>query len=238
VDSKVTLVGYLDAHDAVDDTMRAEHLARHARHLRSHVDSLAAKDYWSQFSNAPEFVIMFVPGDGPLNAALEADPSLLEYAFTKRVHILGPMSFVPTLRTIAYAWQQASLADNAREVFDLGQELYKRLGVFGGHMGKLGRSLTSAVKTYNESVGSLERNVLSAARKLNDLQVTGEKLEPVDGVEESVRPLAQSELVDSDDASRIVTLAPSTAGGELDRLEDYGIHGGAGDLFEDWRTGS
>ncbi|MBV9486392.1 MAG: DNA recombination protein RmuC [Frankiaceae bacterium] len=233
VDSKVTLVAYLDAHEASDDSIRAEHLTRHARHLKQHVDGLAAKAYWSQFSATPEFVIMFVPGDGPLNAALEQDPTLLEYAISKRVHILGPMSLVPTLRAIAYSWQQQALADNAREVFDLGREMYKRLGVFGGHMDKLGRSLASAVKTYNDSVGSLERNVLSSARKFTDLEFTIETIESPPPIEEPVRQLAAGELIDGAERARPVVSLPvgeaMTADDgprqlDLDgRMEDYGI---------------
>ena len=123
--------------------------------------TLAAKAYWEQLSPSPEFVVLFVPGDAFLAAALDRDPALLEDAFRKRVHIATPTTLISVLRTVAYAWQQEALADNAREVFDLGQELYKRLGTLGGHMDKLGRSLTSAVKTYNDTVGSLETKVLS-----------------------------------------------------------------------------
>jgi DNA recombination protein RmuC len=246
VDSKVTLVGYLDAHEADDEAQRAEHLARHARHLRQHVDALAAKSYWSQFAAAPEFVIMFVPGDGPLNAALEQEPTLLEYAMARRVQILGPMSLVPTLRAIAYAWQQQALADNAREVFDLGREMYKRLGVMGDHMDKLGRSLTGAVKAYNGTVGSLEKNVLVTARKLNALKVVDAQLDAPKPVEEPVRPLGAPELVASaEEARHVVVLSPADApapadlpGIGLDRdFDDYGIEP-VRDSERDRRTGS
>jgi DNA recombination protein RmuC len=236
VDAKVTLVGYLDAHDAPDEAARAEHLARHARHLRTHVDSLAAKNYSAQFSNTPEFVIMFVPGDGPLNAALETDPTLLEYAISKRVHILGPMAFVPTLRTIAYAWQQAALADNAREVFDLGRELHKRLSTLGGHMEKLGRSLTRSVNDYNATVGSLESQVMSTARKLHDMKVTDENLPELTGLEDTVRPLTKPELLESAEAARAIRPI-GTAGHELDRADDYGINVRI-ETERDRRTGS
>jgi DNA recombination protein RmuC len=230
VDSKVTLVAYLDAHEAPDETSRAEHLARHARHLKQHVDTLHSKAYWSQFSATPEFVIMFVPGDGPLNAALEQDPTLLEYAIDKGVHILGPMALVPTLRAIAYAWQQQSLADNAREVFDLGREMYKRLGVMGDHMDKLGRSLTGAVKAYNGTVGSLEKNVLVTARRMNALKGLDADLDAPDAVEEPVRPLGAPELVASAEEGRQVVVLPATDGQEPlgleGRVEDYGIDAG------------
>src|SRR5438270_9295025 len=154
VDSKVTLAAYLEAHDAVDDVVRDERLNAHARHLRTHVDQLAAKTYWSQFSPAPEFVVLFVPGDAFLAAALDRDADLLDYAFGKRVHIASPTTLISMLRTCAYVWQQEALAANAREVFELGRELYKRLGVMGSHMHKLGRSLTSSVESYNKTIGS------------------------------------------------------------------------------------
>jgi DNA recombination protein RmuC len=246
VDSKVTLVAYLDAEEASDETIRSQHLTRHARHLRQHVESLAAKAYWAQFPSSPEFVIMFVPGDGPLKAALEADPGLLEFAFTKRVHILGPSSLVPTLRVIAYAWQQQALADNAREVFDLGRELYGRLGTMGGHVDKLGRSLTRAVNDYNTTVGSLESKVLVTARKLNDLQVIDTDLAEVEGLDASIRPLTKPELVESAAHARAVVVLPAAetdvpadhdAGTGLDgRAEDYGIDAARGE--RDRRTGS
>jgi DNA recombination protein RmuC len=238
VDSKVTLVAYLDAHSATDEATRAEHLTRHARHLRQHVDALAAKAYWGQFSSSPEFVIMFVPGDGPLNAALEHDTGLLEYAFSKRVQILGPMSFVPTLRSIAYAWQQQALADNAREVFELGRELYGRLGTMGGHVDKLGRSLTRAVNDYNTTVGSLESKVMVTARKLNELQVIDADLAEVEGLEATVRPLTKPELVESAEQARSVIVLPAAADEIEDRAEDYGVETGAGPSESSHRTGS
>jgi DNA recombination protein RmuC len=223
VDSKVTLAAYLEAHDATDDDVREQRLVAHAKHLRQHVEQLAAKSYWSQFSPAPEFVVLFVPGDPFLAAALEYDAALLEDAFAKRVHIATPTTLISTLRTMAYAWQQQALADNAREVFELGRELYKRLSVMGGHMSKLGRSLTTSVKTYNDTVGSFERNVLSTARKLNALEVVDGELETPAGVEESVRLLAAPELVSA--AETVVELPTGETGWPVsrDKLEDYGL---------------
>ncbi|HEU5034173.1 MAG TPA: DNA recombination protein RmuC [Mycobacteriales bacterium] len=232
VDSKVTLSAYLEAHDAGDDDVREARLAAHARHLRTHVDQLAAKSYWSQFSPAPEFVVLFVPGDAFLAPALERDPTLLDEAFAKRVHIATPTTLISVLRTCAYAWQQEALAANAREVFDLGRELYKRLGTLGDHVDKLGRSLTSAVKAYNGTVGSLERQVLVTARKLNDLQVVDAELDSPTAVEESVRPLGAAELVTAAEQSRTVVALPAAGAGvdadavevvELDRIDDYGL---------------
>jgi DNA recombination protein RmuC len=223
VDAKVTLAAYLDAYDATDDNIREQRLGAHAKHLRQHVDRLAEKAYWSQFESTPEFVVLFVPGEAFLAPALERDPTLLEEALAKRVHIVTPTSLVSTLRTVAYAWQQQALADNARAVFELGRELYKRLSVMGGHMSKLGSSLTSSVKRYNDTVGSFERNVLSTARKLNALEVVDGDLETPAGVEESVRPLAAPELVSA--ADTVVELPTGDTGwpSQRDRLEDYGL---------------
>jgi len=230
VDSKVTLAAYLEAHDATDDAVREERLHAHARHLRNHVDQLAAKSYWSQFSAAPEFVVLFVPGDAFLAAALDHDPQLLDDAFGKRVHIATPTTLISVLRTCSYAWQQDALAANARDVFELGRELYKRLGVMGGHLSKLGRSLTSTVDNYNKTVGSLEKNVLVTARKLNTLGVVEDELDSPGAVEEPVRPLAAPELVvAAEEAHTVVAIAPAdlaVAGPdavELDRAEDYGL---------------
>jgi len=225
VDSKVTLSAYLEAHDATDEAVREERLAAHARHLRQHVDQLAAKSYWSQFSPAPEFVVLFVPGDAFLAPALDRDPDLLDDAFAKRVHVATPTTLISVLRTCAYAWQQERLAANAQVVFDLGKELYKRLGTFGGHMDKLGRSLESAVNTYNKSVGSLEKQVLVTARKLNDLEFVDDELAITGGIEEPVRPLAAPELVASAEEAQAVVVLPSRAEtGDLD--DSFGLNAG------------
>ena len=225
VDSKVTLAAYLEAHEATDDAVREEKLAAHARHLRNHVDQLAAKSYWSQFSAAPEFVVLFVPGDPLLAAALDRDGELLDYAFNKRIHIATPTTLISVLRTCAYAWQQQALADNARDVFELGRELYKRLGTLGDHMDKLGRSLTGAVKAYNGTVGSLERQVLVTARKLNDLEVVDAELAEPTPIEEPVRPLGAAELVTAAEDARAIVMLPPASGDEtvIDRPEDYGL---------------
>lgn len=224
VDSKVTLAAYLEAHDATDATVRDERLAAHARHLRTHVDQLAAKSYWSQFSPAPEFVVLFVPGDAFLAAALDRDTTLLDDAFAKRVHVATPTTLISVLRTCAYAWQQEALAENAREVFDLGRELYKRLGTLGGHVDKLGRSLTRAVDDYNKTVGSLEGQVLVTARKLHELRVVDTELDELEGVEVAVRPLAKPELVAAAEQARAVVALPSVGGDpDFDNLSDYGL---------------
>jgi DNA recombination protein RmuC len=195
VDSKVSLAAYLEAAEAAGDEVRDARLAAHARHLKEHVDQLAAKSYWSALSPAPEFVVLFIPGEAFLAPALEREPGLLEYAIGRRVHIATPTTLVTMLRTAQYAWQQAALSENARAVFDLGRELYDRLNGLGGHVDAVGRALTNAVTAYNRAVGSLESRVLVTARKLNQLGVTDAELEQARPVEASVRAVAAPELI-------------------------------------------
>src|ERR1700760_3376747 len=141
VDSKVSLAAYLEAVEATDESVREARLEAHTRHVRQHVDQLAAKAYWTALSPAPEFVILFIPGEAFLAPALERDPALLEHALGRKVHIATPTTLVTMLRTAQYAWQQAALAENARAVFDLGRQLYDRISGLGGHVGRLGRTL-------------------------------------------------------------------------------------------------
>jgi DNA recombination protein RmuC len=194
VDSKVSLAAYLEAAEASAQDTREARLGAHARHLREHVDRLAAKAYWAALNPSPEFVILFIPGEAFLAPALEHDPALLEYGMTHKVHIATPTTLVTMLRTAQYAWQQEALSDNARAVFDLGRELYGRIAGLGRQVDGLGKALTTAVSTYNRAVGSLESRVLVSARKLNDLGLVHGELEPPRPVEETVRPLSAPEL--------------------------------------------
>jgi DNA recombination protein RmuC len=198
VDSKVSLAAYLEAAETDDDDVRKARMAAHARHVREHVDRLAAKAYWTALSPSPEFVILFIPGEAFLAPALEHDPGLLEYALGRRVHIATPTTLVTMLRTAQYAWQQAALAENARAVFDLGRELYDRIGGFGRHVDRLGKALTTAVSTYNQAVGSLESRVLVSARKLNEFGVVDAELAAPALVEETPRALSAPELATGD----------------------------------------
>ena len=200
VDSKVSLAAYLEAAESQDEDVRAARMEAHARHLRDHVDRLAGKAYWAALSPSPEFVILFIPGEAFLAPALEHDPGLLEYALARKVHIATPTTLVTMLRTAQYAWQQEALADNARAVFDLGRELYDRIGSLGRHVDRLGRALTTAVTTYNQTVGSLESRVLVTARRLNDLGVVDGDLEPLVPVEQTARALSAPELTAGDPA--------------------------------------
>ena len=202
VDAKVSLSAYLEAAETTDEAMRESRLRAHARHLRAHVDGLAAKDYWAALRPTPEFVVLFVPGEAFLAPALEQDPALLEDAMRKGVIVATPTTLLAMLRTVAYTWQQEALTDNAREVFELGQELYKRLGTLGGHVDKLGRSLRRAVEDYNATVGSLERSVLTQARRLSELKVTDRPLGSPEPVEEVPRALTARELVESAEEHR------------------------------------
>jgi DNA recombination protein RmuC len=178
VDSKVAFAGYLEAMEAKDDTTRTARLRAHARHLRTHIDSLGDKSYYEHFAPSPEFVVCFVPADAFLDAALQQDPALLEHAFDRNVVVATPSTLVALLRTVAYTWRQEALAANAAEVHQLGRELYQRLATMGGHIDKLGRSLNNAVGDYNKTVSSLESRVLVTARKMIDLKV----VEPADAV--------------------------------------------------------
>jgi DNA recombination protein RmuC len=195
VDSKVSLAAYLEAAESADPDHQSSRLESHARHVREHVDRLAAKAYWQAFSPAPEFMVLFIPGEAFLAPALERDPDLLEYAMRKRVHIATPTTLITMLRTAQYAWQQAALSENARAVFELGKELYERLGTMGRNMETMGRSLSRAVESYNRTVGSLETRVLVSARKLNDLGLVETGLDGPSPVEELPRALTSPELL-------------------------------------------
>nr|WP_246090537.1 DNA recombination protein RmuC [Nonomuraea deserti] len=197
VDSKVSLAAYLEAAEASDESLATVRLDAHARHVREHIDRLAAKSYWQGFNPSPEFVVLFIPGEAFLAPALERDPGLLEYAMTRRVHIATPTTLITMLRTAHYAWQQAALSENARAVFELGKELYERLSTLGRNVDSLGRALTRAVEAYNKSVGSLESRVLVTARKLHDLGVVDGDLDSPEMLEGLPRPLASPELLET-----------------------------------------
>jgi DNA recombination protein RmuC len=196
VDAKVPLTAYLDAWETEDEGLRAARLANHARQVREHVTKLAAKAYWRQFDPAPDFVVMFLPDEAFLRAAQEQDSSIGEYAWGSNVIPASPTNLFALLRTIAAIWQQETIAQSAREVHTLGQELYERLATLGGHFAAVGRSLGTAVGHYNKTVASLETRVLVTGRKLADHGVTGE-LPEVDLVEAHPRPVTATELVES-----------------------------------------
>ena len=197
VDAKVTLAAYLEAMDTDDEATQQRRLAAHARHLRAHIDSLASKTYWAAFEPTPEFVVLFVPGDSFLQAALVAEPALLDHAFERNVVIATPTTLIALLRTVAYTWRQEALARNAAQVHAVGRELYDRLATMGDHMSKLGRQLGSAVDSYNRTVGALESRVLVTARRLRDLKVTDDELAAPEQVERTPRLLQAPEYDDA-----------------------------------------
>ncbi len=223
VDSKVTLAAYLEAVDATDEGVKADRMAAHARHLRKHVDDLSAKAYWSQFAPAPEFVVLFVPGEAFLAPALELEPTLLEVAMSKRVIIATPTTLMSLLRTVGYAWQQAALTDNARAVFDLGRELYDRLGRLGDHVDKLGRSISRVVGDYNTAVGSLETRVLVTARRLAELKVVEGELGSPGPVEDATRALSAAPLIEAAAEARAVRPLTLEVVDELEVDPRYGL---------------
>jgi DNA recombination protein RmuC len=202
VDSKVSLAAYLEANAVTDEAGRETRLAAHARHLRAHVDQLGSKAYWSSLPQTPEFVIMFVPGEAFLAPALEQDPGLLEHALARRVHIATPTTLVSMLRTVQYAWQQQALSENARAVFEVGRELYDRLGGMGRHLERVGKSLTAAVSAYNQTVGTLESRVLVSARRLASLGVVDAELPTPAPATETARALSAPELVTAEPVLR------------------------------------
>lgn len=198
VDAKAPLAAYLDAFETSDEAQRLERMADHARQVREHVTKLSAKGYWKQFDPSPDFVVMFLPDESYLRAAHEHDASLQEYAWRSNVVLASPSTLMVLLRTVAITWQQETMAESAREVSDLGRELYKRLATMGAHFSKLGRSLDGAVKSYNETVGSLERQVLPQARRFEQHGIAGIEPPELQPVERQTRTLAAAELVDGE----------------------------------------
>lgn len=183
VDVKTPLDAYLEAIEASTDEIRDAALRRHAQAIGERVRQLGAKSYWAQFERSPDFVILFIPGDQFLTAALAESPSLLEDAIRQDVIIATPTSFVALMKAVAYGWRQTALAENAELIRSLAEDLYRRLGVFAGHLNKLSRNLGNSVDAFNSAVGSLERQVLPGARKFTELGVRPDKpldLETID----------------------------------------------------------
>jgi DNA recombination protein RmuC len=225
VDAKVPFAAYLEAVESSDPDVHADRLSAHARQLRAHVDSLAAKSYWMAFEPSPEFVVLFVPGDPFLEAALRADPGLLEHAFARNVIVATPTTLIALLRTVAYTWRQEALAANAAQVHTLGRELHSRLATMGTHVAKLGRTLDTAVESYNKTVSSLESRVLVTARKLTELKVSDSELPAPGQVERSTRQLQAPELVASA-AEALVALHQTGMTERSDRRADDRPDGG------------
>ena len=196
VDAKVPLAAYLDSIEASDETERAAHLAAHARQVREHMSKLSAKSYYKEFGDTPDYVVMFLPDEGFFRAAWEQDPSLVETGVRSRVHVASPTTLIVLLQSIAYGWQQESVAEDAREIQALGRELYERFGVVGGHLNKIGNSLKGAVGAFNETVGSLEKRLLPTARKLEGYVVSDKELPQLNPVLEQPQTLQAPELAE------------------------------------------
>ena len=185
IDAKVSLNDYQDAFEAEDEDARSFAMARHCNSMKAHIDGLSKKAYWDQFEDAPDYVIMFVPGEHFLSAALEHEPALWDHAFEKKVLLATPTNLVAIARTVAGVWRQEKMAAEAKQIGQLGKEMYDRLAVAGEHLKRMGSGLGSAVGNYNKFVGSFERNVMATGRKFAELNVeTGKKdLEPVAEIE-------------------------------------------------------
>lgn len=192
VDVKTPLDAYLNAIEAGDDATRQQQLERHARNVRTRVRELAAKNYWDQFSRAPDFVVLFIPGEQFLSSALDFDRELLEDALEQKIILATPTTLVALLRAVAYGWRQEQLTENAEKIRAGGEALYKRLATFSEHLSRLGRSLDSTVSHFNKAVGSYDAKVLPGARKLAEMGVGGNKDAPeVEQVEKGVREIEQ-----------------------------------------------
>ena len=190
VDSKVSLEAYLDTVNASTDEEKRSKMEKHAQQVRAHMIKLASKEYWSQFKQSPEFVVLFIPGESFLGAAVEVDSSLIEDGIEKRVIIATPTTFIALLRAIAYGWRQEQVTKNAQEISDLGRQLYERISTLAQHFDNVGKSLERAIGSYNKAVGSMESRVLPTVRKFRELGVTGyEEIPVLDQVDQVPRPL-------------------------------------------------
>jgi DNA recombination protein RmuC len=207
VDVKAPLDAYLEALEAATDESRQLALKRHGQQVETRVRQLSSKSYWTQFEHSPEFVVLFLPGDQFLSAALAERPELLENALKQNVILATPSTLIALLKTVAYGWRQAAVAENAATIRELGQELYRRLGNFTTHLGRVGQRLGSAVEAYNAAVGSLERQVMPQARRFPELGVTPDaplpELEQIDHLARALTTPATQVTMDLSSGSRV-----------------------------------
>ncbi|MDQ6656415.1 MAG: DNA recombination protein RmuC [Verrucomicrobiota bacterium] len=219
VDAKATLNAYLEALEAPDDNARADRLQQHAAQVRGHIEKLSRKAYWEQFESAPDFVILFLPGEMFFSAALERDPMLIEFGADKKIILATPTTLIALLRAVCYGWRQEKLAQNAREISQLGSELYKRFADLSVHFGRLGKSLNSSVEAYNKAAGNIETRVLVSARRFKELGAAplGMEIEVLPQVEQLAREMQAPELLvqtngADDDAPTPDRIAETAAG--------------------------
>ncbi len=194
IDCKTPLDAYLDAVEANSDAEKQQALDRHLKHVRQRIRELASKTYWQQFNHSPDFVVLFIPGDQFLTAAMDLDRQLLENALQNKIILATPSSFVALLRAVAYGWRQENLTENAELIRQLGEELYSRLATFTESLSKTGKSLEQSVNYYNKSVASFSARILPSAKKFKELGISSKKeLSEISPVEKSTRQL-ESEL--------------------------------------------
>ncbi len=197
VDAKAPVSAYLDAIETEDEAVKLTLLADHARQVRTHISQLSRKAYWEQFDHAPEFVILFLPGEMFFSAALQQDPSLIEFGVNEKVIPATPTTLIALLRAVSYGWRQEALAQNAQEISELGRELYKRIGDLAGHWSDVGKHLGKSLDAFNKATGTLESRVLVSARRFKDLKAApeGVELEPVELLDRAARELQAGGMV-------------------------------------------
>ena len=194
VDSKAPLSAYLRMQDASDVATKEIELKAHAKLMRDHMKKLADKKYWNQFPEAPDFVVMFIPGEGFVSDAMRSDPTLLDDAMKSRVLVASPVNLLALLFAVAKGWQAHSIAEHANEVASLGNELYERVGAVLVDVSRMGTNLGTSIKAYNEMIGSLERRMLPTLRKFRDLKVVqGDEIKPLKSIDSQTRPLTSPE---------------------------------------------
>ncbi len=190
VDSKVSLEAYLDAVSASTEDERKAKMEKHAQQVRAHMNKLASKEYWNQFKQSPEFVVLFIPGESFLSAALDSDSTLIEDGIQRRVIIATPTTFIALLRAIAYGWRQEQVTKNAQEISELGRQLYERMHILVQHFANVGSNLEKAIGSYNKAVGSMETRILPSVRKFKELGVTGaDEIPVIDQIDQKARSL-------------------------------------------------